>query len=87
MLREKLVAHGWTLYNQTDLPVITFGNSSLEQDPNKALEIVQKVIQKGNAWISVYNTNGINAIRACITNYDTSEREMNQLLADLTESK
>jgi aromatic-L-amino-acid decarboxylase len=87
MLREKLVAKGWTLYNQTDLPVITFGNSSLEQDPNKALEIVQKVIQKGNNWISVYNTNGINAIRACITNYDTSELEMNQLLADLTESK
>lgn len=85
MLRDKLMADGWTLYNQTDLPVITFGNSLLEEDPNKALEIVQKVIRKGNAWISVYRTNGVNALRACITNYDTTEREMDQLLADLKE--
>lgn len=86
MLREKLVAKGWTLYNQTDLPVITFGNTSLEEDSNKALELVQKVIHKGNAWISVYRTNGVNALRACITNYDTSEREMDQLLTDLIEA-
>jgi glutamate/tyrosine decarboxylase-like PLP-dependent enzyme len=85
LLREKLIAKGWTIYNQTELPVITFGNSSLEKNPNKALEIVQKVIQKGNAWISVYRTNGVNALRACITNYDTTEREMDQLLTDLNE--
>lgn len=85
LLRDKLLAKGWTVYNQTDLPVITFGNVSLEKDPNKALEIVQSVIKKGNAWISVYRTNGVNALRACITNYDTTEREMDQLLTDLNE--
>lgn len=85
MLRDKLTAGGWTLYNQTDLPVITFGNTALEEDSNRALAMVQKVIQKGNAWISVYRTNGVNALRACVTNYDTSEREMDQLIADLKE--
>ena len=79
-LKELLTDTDWIIYNNSDLPVLCFGKKSFESDENHALKICNKVLTSGKAWISVYKVGEVNGLRACITNYDTTEEDLLDLM-------
>ena len=83
LLRRKLTGSGFTIYNQTPLPVILFGKEGYEHDEG-VKSLCDKVLKSGVAWISVYNMQGLPTLRACITNYMTEEEDLDMLLNELT---
>lgn len=82
-LKAGLQAAGWTIFNDSDLPIVCFGKAHFEEDRNAAIELNKKILASGNAWLSVYNINGLNTLRACITNYATNESSVELLLETL----
>ena len=85
-LKELLLENDWHIYNQTDLPVICFGKPGFEQDDGLALNVCSKVLASGKAWISVYKAGAVNGLRACITNYDTQNEDLEELVEVLNRS-
>jgi len=79
-LKVKLTAAGWKIFNHTTLPVICFGKETYAQDPNEAMEESQQILQDGKVWVSVYKIGSVNTLRACITNYATTEDNLNTLM-------
>lgn len=87
LLRRKLRAGGWKIYNDTKLPVVNFGLADLEGNPEKITRFCRKVTDSGKVWISVYKTGQTSTLRACITNYNTAEKEINLLLNTLSQAR
>lgn len=83
MLRERLNNQGWQVYNDTELPVICFGKQVFNILPDMAGQIAQKIVQNQKAWISTYTLKNRVVLRACITNYNTSERDVNLLIEEI----
>jgi len=81
ILKQELQHSGWIIYNQTELPILCFGKKHFESDPEAALQVSKRIIETGKAWISVYKINGVNTLRACITNYATHEKNIHELVA------
>ena len=79
-LKQKLLESNWIIYNDTPLPVICFGKESFKKDENLAGIISQKVILTRKAWVSVYKVKEHYTLRACVTNYKTSEKDINELV-------
>jgi len=87
LLRTKLIEHGWQVKNSTALPVVCFSDPNYEHDLNFCSEIINTIISKGNAWVSAYPVHGMPIIRACITNYNTTKREIDELVAELNQAR
>ncbi len=81
LLRSMLQENGWVVINQTPLPVVCFTDEKYKSDPSFTKRICERVIGSGEAWISLYPVNGINTIRACITNYNTSPDDVQALVS------
>lgn len=80
-LREQLRERGWTLVNDTPLPVICFTHSDLEGDPEAAAAIVRNLMEAQEAWISKTDLRGrVRALRACITNFATQREHVDRLV-------
>lgn len=84
-LKNQLIENGWKIKNNTDLPVVCFAKSEFETDSNFPKEILDKILAKGKSWLSVYPINGIPTFRACITNYSTTEKEIDELVDELND--
>ncbi len=80
-LRTQLIKYGWEITNNTELPVVCFTDPEKKTDAEFANEICNRVLDSGKAWISVYRVNGINSLRACITNYATTESEIDDFIS------
>lgn len=85
-LRDVLIRNKWILLNNTVLPVVCFSHLSFTSRPDLALQVVNKVIESGKAWISVYPIDGINTIRACITNFDSEKKDIEDLVQQLNQA-
>ena len=83
MLREKLTRKHWTIYNDTDLPVLCFSDADASQDQDFATTVAAEIVNSGKAWISTYPIDDRPTIRACITNYSTTENELDALVESL----
>jgi glutamate/tyrosine decarboxylase-like PLP-dependent enzyme len=84
LLRESLLATGWRIVNSTPLPLICFTRDGLV--PSEFLEALR---ERQIAWMSEVQLGDIPAIRACITSFRTTEKdivwvvgEMNSLVSD-----
>jgi len=82
MLRECLQRTGWRVVNQTPLPVVWFSRDGLD-----APQLVAALQERQIAWMSAVELGGTSALRACITSFRTTARdiecvvrEMNRLL-------
>lgn len=85
ILTEKLKANGWEIMNSSKLPIVCF---KAKEDREEAVrQICDYVVKSKNAWISVYPVNGILCLRACITNYATTEVEIEELISLLKEAR
>lgn len=87
LLRKRLQESGWSIKNNTILPVVCFSDTTLEADVNFLSEISQNIIAKGKAWSSLYPIKGVPTIRACITNYQTTEKEINEFVKELNHER
>jgi len=86
-LREVLIENGWVIMNHTPLPLVCFTDEEHKDDPAFTKRICEKVIRAGEAWVSLYNVNGISTIRACITNYNTTQDDINALAESVNRAR
>lgn len=86
LLKNELEDSGWFIYNHTLLPIACFGKKYFEAEEDAALNISKKIIESGKAWLSVYKINGVNTLRACITNYATDETNVKELVKELNKN-
>jgi glutamate/tyrosine decarboxylase-like PLP-dependent enzyme len=78
-LRRRLLATGWTLANETPLPVVCFHREGLD-----APGLVARIHREGATWISsLALPGGPTVLRACITSYHSTEADVEALLAAL----
>lgn len=82
-LRNGLVKSGWAVKNNTGLPIVCFTDAASGAEGTFAKEILDNIISKGKAWLSIYPINGVPTIRACITNYNTKEKDIDELIKEL----
>ena len=87
MLRQLLSDHGWSITNNSPLPVICFTDDHFINDSGFARAVCDHIVKSGEAWISVYPINGREVLRACITNYNTDEQHIEKLMEALDEAR
>jgi len=78
--RHHLIQHGWSIRNETPLPVVCFTDEGFTDHPEFARTVCQDVVKSGKAWISVYPIADKEVLRACITNYNTDESNIVELV-------
>lgn len=84
-LRELLREAGWEVQNDSPMPIVCFDHPDLS--PEAILKMNQIITREGQAWISVYPVRGKSTLRACITNYDTQEKDLLKLIRILEETR
>src|SRR5262249_19475580 len=76
LLRRRLAEEGWTVVNDTPLPVVCFRRPSI-----RMAAVAAAVVASGAAWLSTVPLDGGPALRACITNYRTTAADVEALVA------
>jgi glutamate/tyrosine decarboxylase-like PLP-dependent enzyme len=90
VLRDLLRAAGWAVVNPTPLPVVCFvdGRHPRGKSAEYLDEVVRRVLESGEAWISTVRLGGRQpAVRACITNYRTSDDDLKALVNSLEKAR
>lgn len=84
-LRELLTAAGWSVVNDTPLPLVCFTHPDLERGRRSRIgAVVAEVVRRRRAWISkVVLTGGRPVGRACITSFRTGEDDLRVLVDEL----
>ncbi|UTW63990.1 aminotransferase class V-fold PLP-dependent enzyme [bacterium SCSIO 12741] len=84
-LKSQLIKNGWDIKNNTDLPVVCFTKGEFETDPIFTKTILDNILSNGKSWLSIYPIKGAPTFRACITNYNTTETEIDELIDELNQ--
>jgi aromatic-L-amino-acid decarboxylase len=89
MLREKLTATGWNIVNSTPLPVVCFTRPGLAVS-----RLVAELREHQIAWMSDAEVGGVPVMRACITSFRTSVKDvawvveqMNSMVSSVPKSR
>lgn len=83
-LRSQLLSCGWKIINLTPLPVVCFTHPAIENGEVSVADILHQIYQEGNLWISAISTrNHQKVLRACITNYQTTEKDIDIVVKEL----
>jgi len=83
-LRCRLLEDGWQVLNQTPLPVVCFSHPKFEHKATLMGETVTRLREEQLAWISKTRLRGEQAaLRACVTNFNTAPRDVDQLVDGL----
>jgi glutamate/tyrosine decarboxylase-like PLP-dependent enzyme len=83
LLRKKLIGNGWMIINNTGLPVVCFTDKKYASDTNFTKVVLERIYKKSKSWLSVYPVRNVNAFRACISNYNTTEDDLDELVSEL----
>jgi aromatic-L-amino-acid/L-tryptophan decarboxylase len=83
-LRNRLIASGWRVVNESPLAVLCFTDAT--RDLNLAA-IASRVVIGGRAWISAPQFEGRTVLRACITSHRTETAHLDQLVRTLDEAR
>ncbi len=84
-LRAGLTAAGFTVVNDTALPVVCFTHPRLRSGELPTRKVVQGMWRRGGeAWVSDTRAAGVPALRACVTNVDSREADVDALVAAVT---
>lgn len=83
ILKTRLIESGWEIVNNTSLPVICFTDPRFKLDPKFVPTILDQVLKNKKSWISSYPIHGLETLRVCITNYNTTEVELDELIKEL----
>jgi glutamate/tyrosine decarboxylase-like PLP-dependent enzyme len=83
-LRARLRAAGWTIANDTALPLICFTHDDIVAGRTSTAEILKHVYARGHVWISdVVLGGGTRVLRACITSFRTGEEDLTCLVDEI----
>jgi len=82
-VRERLVARGWEVANDSQLAVLC-----VLPPPGRppVREIVKKLLASGRAWAAVSKTEGRDVVRVCVTHGETSAADVEELVTALEAS-
>lgn len=84
LLRLRLEESGWTVINDTPLPLVCFTHERVTSGAVATTRIVERVNGRGDAWISEVRLPRFGtALRATITSYLTNEEDVEILVAAL----
>ena len=79
ILRQSLKNAGWNVLNETPLPLVCFTRPGLD-----IASFLAALYQRQVAWMSeVQLSNGIRAVRACITSFRTTEADIKWVLSEM----
>ncbi len=81
-LRDRLRSAGWTIVNDTPLPLVCFTHPTLASREAVA-DVCQGVVSRGRAWISAAALPEGPVLRACITHDDSSPDDVDVLCDEL----
>lgn len=76
LLKQKLVARGWLIANDSSLAVLCIEPPGL----GDVRSIVSRIIASGCAWISAAPFEGRDIIRACVTHGETTPKDISELV-------
>ncbi len=84
-LRAGLRAAGWQVLNDTPLPVVCFTHPRVRSGALPARRLMHALWREKVAWVSELRVGGrVPALRACVTNVDTREADVDALVAGAT---
>jgi glutamate/tyrosine decarboxylase-like PLP-dependent enzyme len=78
LLRKLLADTGWRIVNSTPLPVICFTHDGLVPSG-----LVAELRDRQIAWMSDVQIGGIPAVRACITSFRTTEKDIEWVVGQM----
>ncbi|HYK18212.1 MAG TPA: pyridoxal-dependent decarboxylase [Bryobacteraceae bacterium] len=79
MLRALLGCSGWKIVNSTPLPLVCFTRNGID-----VTKFLAAVLERNIAWMSTVKlSNGVHALRACVTSFRTTERDVEEVVAAL----
>ena len=78
VLRDALRASGWSILNTTPLPLVCFTREGLV--PTEFLASLHK---RQIAWMSEARVGNIPVVRACITSFRTTERDIHWVVSEM----
>ena len=79
-MRQQLKRYNWEITNNTPLPIVCFTHDNLKNSDAKVNKLIDTIVQSGKTWCSAYSVNNEMSIRACITNYATSEQNVDEFV-------
>lgn len=86
-LRESLGERGWSVVNDTPLPVVCFTHPEVRAGRVSVKQLVQHVVAGGQAWLSETVFAGREPVlRACITSYRTDAGDIQHLIDALDDA-
>jgi glutamate/tyrosine decarboxylase-like PLP-dependent enzyme len=84
LLRTELAAAGWSIENDSPLPIVCFSHPALGPTGERVPALVRAIVARGVVWVSEVRYAGRCAVRrACITNVDTTDADVRALIAEL----
>ncbi len=85
-LRRTLGEHGWSVVNDTPLPVVCFVDATHEEGarPDRLAAIARELDKRGAGWITLVRfSSGTRVLRACVTSPNTREEDVDALVDGL----
>ena len=80
LLKAELVSRGWSISNSSPLAVLCIKPPPGSGDVRS---IAARVLASGRAWVAVASFEGSDVIRACVTNGETTEADIIELVYSL----
>lgn len=88
VLRHLLENAGWSIVNDTPLPVVCFTHDDIVSNRCTTAGILKTIYEHGKVWISdVVIGNQPKVLRACITSYLTNEKDLQVLIEELEHAR
>jgi glutamate/tyrosine decarboxylase-like PLP-dependent enzyme len=81
-VRERLSALGWTVANDSKLAVLDV----LPPQVCDVRALVRRVVESGRAWVAPTTFEGRDVVRICATHGETSQRDVEELVAALSDA-
>ena len=78
VLRQALTASGWQIVNETPLPLVCFTREHLD-----SAAFLAALHRRQIAWMSEARIDGSPVLRACITNFRTTETDIHQIVDEM----
>ena len=78
-LRDALARHGWTIVNDTPLPLVCFTRDGLVVS-----EFLGELYRRQIAWMSETRLRDQPVVRACVTSFRTTPADIERVVAEMT---
>jgi hypothetical protein len=79
VLKYALSDSGWRIVNDTPLPLVCFTRDGLD-----VAEFLTSLRERQIAWMSEAQIKGVSVVRACVTSYRTSERDVRWVVEEMS---